>query len=173
VDIKANKDAEIICKAIDDLPGRYVTLPQGRYTFATSHNFGNGEAIYFAGDIGEMYNEYHVKEYRTLLEDIIFEKIKESIEFVNAPTNLEVVLRKQNQNLILHLINYQAGPTRPFEKVTPITNLIIKIPKNWNISQVISKKLNSKLKSSDSNKFKEYVLPEMNEYELLVLVNGK
>ena len=173
VDIKANKDAEIICKAIDDLPGRYVTLPQGRYTFATSHNFGNGEAIYFAGDIGEMYNEYHVKEYRTLLEDIIFEKIKESIEFVNAPTNLEVVLRKQNQNLILHLINYQAGPTRPFEKVSPITNLIIKIPKNWNISQVISKQLNSKLKSSDSNKFKEYVLPEMNEYELLVLVKGK
>lgn len=169
--IKANNDTEIICKAIDDLPGRYVPLPETKYPFATLHKYGSGKAVYFAGNIGEMFNEYHVKEYRTLLKNIISDGLEKTIEFENATTNLEVVLRKQNQNLILHLVNYQAGPTRPFEKVTPVSNLVIKVPKSWNITKAISKKLNIELNSTKTNKIIEFILPKMNEYDLLVLEN--
>ncbi len=173
IDITPYDNTEVICKAIEDLSGRYVPLPENKYPFATLHKFGSGKAIYFAGSIGEMYNEYHVKEYRALLQNIILSELGETIEFENAPTDLEVVLRKQNQNLILHLVNYQAGPTRPFEKVTTISNLKFKIPKKWNITKVISKKLNTELKSYETDSSFNYVLPKMKDYELLLLVKGE
>jgi len=69
----------------------------------------------------------------------------------------------------LHLINYQTGPTRPFEKVTTISNLKIKIPKSWNISKVMSRSLNMELDGMQKNEAFEFVLPEMKEYEILVL----
>ena len=167
--INVNENTEIICRAIEDLPGRYVPLPDPKDVFVTSHKFGNGKAIYFAGNIGEMYTEYHVQEYKTFVNNIISEKIEETIEFENAPTHFEVVLRKQNERMILHLVNYQTGPTRPFEKVTTILNLKIKVPVAWNISKIISKSLNMELDSSQKNNMIEFILPEMKEYEVLVL----
>lgn len=167
--IDVSDNTKIICRAIKDLPGRYVPLPEPKDAFITSNNFGRGKAFYFAGSIGEMYNEYHVKEYKIFVKNIISEKIEVQIEFENAPTNLEIVLRRQSDIMILHLINYQAGPTRPFEKITAITNMKIKVPNKWNISKITSKKFNTELNSTEKNNFIEFILPEMNEYELLVL----
>jgi len=169
LNINVNDDTEIICKAIEDLPGRYVPLPEPKDAFVTSHKFGNGKTIYFAGNIGEMYNEYHVQEYKTFVNNIISEKIEETILFENTPTHLEVVLRKQDDKIILHLINYQTGPTRPFEKVTTISNLKIKVPMAWNISKISSKSMKKTLDSSKKKNVIEFILPEMNEYDILVL----
>lgn len=169
LDISLNDNTEVLAEAIDDLAGRYVPIPESKYPFMTSHKFGKGEAIYFTGSMGEMYNEYHVFEYKRLVGNIISDCLKDRIEFENAPTNLEVVLREQEERMILHLINYQAGPTRPFEKLTPVSDLKIKIPEAWKIKKVYSCGTNSKLKSKRNDGKLEFTLPELNEYEILVL----
>ena len=55
--ITIDEKTEVLGEAIEDLAGVYVPLPTNKSTFITKHNFGKGEAIYFAGNIGEMYNE--------------------------------------------------------------------------------------------------------------------
>ena len=165
--ITIDEKTEVLGEAIEDLAGVYVPLPTNKSTFITKHKFGKGEAIYFAGNIGEMYNEYHVREYRILMNNIISNTLKEGIEFENAPSHLEIVLRKQKDKMLLHLINYQAGPTRPFENITPVHDLKIKIPEAWKITKSFSNALNTELKGSLKNGKNEFILPVLHEYEIL------
>ncbi len=169
LEITANAGTNILCRALKDLDGRYVPLTDPEDIILTSNDFGKGKAVYFAGNFGEMYNEYHVLEYKAIIHEFISKELTEALEFVDAPTNLEVILRKQGGNRILHLINYQAGPTRPFEKVTIIHDLKIRIPKSWNVTAVNSQKLNKELNLSTDKSFVEVTLPELKEYEMLIL----
>ncbi|MGI6563607.1 MAG: hypothetical protein ACOX3Q_13795 [Clostridia bacterium] len=38
----------------------------------------------------------------------------------NAPGSVEVVLRKQNDRFLLHIINMTGEPERPIKKLTPV-----------------------------------------------------
>ena len=69
--------------------------------------------------------------------------------------------------MLLHLINYQAGPTRPFENITPVHDLKIKIPEAWKITKSFSNALNTELKGSLKNGKNEFILPVLHEYEIL------
>lgn len=169
IDIHPNSDTEILGKALEDFPGVYVPLTNPKDTLITRHRFGNGEAIYFAGGMGQMYTDYHVREYKMFVNNIISDHIKDRIKFEDAPTHLEVVLREQEGRMILHLVNYQVGPTRPFEKLTPVYDLKIKIPESWKIKNIYSRGLNTKLKSKRSDGKREYILPKLNEYDILTL----
>ncbi len=169
MDVSAKEGTEIICRALKDLRGRYVPLTIPEDIFLTSNKFGEGTAIYIAGNFGEMYNEYHVIEYKALINDILSEKLNNGITFENAPTNLEVVLREQDGRKMLHLINYQAGPTRPLETVTPVQNLKIKIPLSWNVTNVTSKKMNAELDIKTNESYVEVTLPDLQVYDILVI----
>jgi len=169
LDIIANNGTEVVSRALKDLRGRYVPLTEPGDIFLTSNKFGKGNAVYIAGNFGEMYDEYHVNEYKILLNNIISEKLNAGITFENAPTNLEVVLREQDGKKILHLVNYQAGPTRPFETVTPVQNLKIKVPLSWNVTNVTSIKLNKELDIKTTESCAEVTLPDLQVYDILVI----
>jgi len=94
VEVKATAGASVHARAIEDLPGRYVPLPGTVADYFVSNKYNMGESYYFAGSMGAMYYDYHVKEYKTLIASIIKDKLGDYIQFENAPTNLEVVLRK-------------------------------------------------------------------------------
>jgi len=169
LEITANTSTKIEGRALEDLKGRYVQLTKPNDIMITSNNYGKGKSVYFAGNFGEMFYEYHVQEYKAIINNIILEKLVDVIKFEGASTHLEVILREQGKRKILHLVNYQAGPTRPFEKVTIITDLKIKIPLSWNVTKANSNKLDKELYSKTSNFFTELTLPELREYDILVL----
>jgi len=169
LDIQPVAEANVIGTALKDLPGRYVPLTQPDKALIVEHSFGNGKAVYFAGSFGEMYNEYHVQEYKALIKNILLDRLGRTILFENAPVNMEVVLREQGNRKILHLVNYQAGPTRPFETATRVPDLIVKIPQSWNITKVKSQKLNKTLKAKTNEGYIKFTLPELSEYDILVM----
>ena len=78
-------------------------------------------------------------------------------------------MREQGNKRIVHLVNYQTGPTRPFEKITLIPDLKIIVPHSWNVTKAISKKLGKELNIKTGKYFTYLTLTELYEYDILVL----
>lgn len=117
--------------------------------------------------MGTMYNDYHVREYRILVTSIIKDKLGDCIQFTNAPLDLEVVLRKQGNRYILHLVNFQGSMPRPMENLTPVVDLKVKLPQNIKIHRATSLMLDKELRVDRSRN--ELALPKLNEYDILVI----
>lgn len=169
LEVRPLNKTKVLARALEDLPGRYVPMTSPGDDLITLNHYGAGKAVYFAGNFGEMYNEYHVMEYKMFMKNVISEKLTEGIVFVNAPVNLEVVLRKQENRKILHLVNYQAGPTRPFEKVTTVHGMTVKIPKSWGVTKVSSQRLGEQLALTEKGAYIEAALPELHDFEMLIM----
>jgi hypothetical protein len=169
LEVKPVNKTKVLARALEDLPGRYVPMTSPGDDLITLNQYGAGHAVYFAGNFGEMYNAYHVMEYKLFMKNIIFGELTEDIDFVNAPVNLEVVLREQGKRKILHLVNYQAGATRPFENVTTVCDMRIKIPKSWGVTKVTSQRLDKQLALTENSAYIEATLPELRDYEMLIM----
>ena len=169
LEVRPDPGTKVLARALKDLPGRYVPMTPPGDDLIMLSDHGKGQSLYLAGNFGEMYNEYHVREYKMYLEKIISEKLADGLTFEGAPVNLEVVLRKQGNKRILHLVNYQAGPTRPFESVTGVHGMKIRIPGSWHVSEITSLKLGKKLATTANGPYMEAVLPELDVYDMLVM----
>ncbi|OGJ91729.1 MAG: hypothetical protein A2487_09955 [Candidatus Raymondbacteria bacterium RifOxyC12_full_50_8] len=165
--VKVLPQARVIARSLPDLPGRYVALPAPQAPFLTRNSFGKGACFYFAGNFGQMYNDYRPPEYRALLRGIVREQVKDLIAFDNAPGNLEVVLRKQGPRALLHLVNYGAGADRPFDRLLPVDNMIIRLPSSLRPAHARSCALKRDLVVS--KKTNSIVLPRLAEYDLIVM----
>ncbi len=123
-----DKNAEVVAHFHEPMAGRYEPLtPQGIPAIVIN-KFNKGRAIYFSGTFGEMMNSYSPPEYRKMVANIaeIFAGNPVSLK---GGINIEVVLRKQEKRMILHLINYAGLVPRPFESMVPRHNLEIKTAK--------------------------------------------
>ncbi len=168
--VRLVNNTKLLARALQDLPGRYVPMTPPGDDLITLSRYGAGNALYLAGNFGEMYNEYHVREYRMFLKNVITEKLSDVLAFDHAPVNLEVVLREQaDDKKILHLIDYQAGPTRPFETVTPVKGMKIRIPKSWQVKKITSQRLEKELVMTSNGSYIEVVLPELDIYDMLLI----
>ncbi len=163
------RTAKVLAKALEDLPGRYVPLTSPGDIMITSNRYGAGQGLYLAGNFGEMYNAYHVREYKMFLKNVISEKLGDVLVFEHAPVNLEVVLRKQGGRRILHLVNYQAGPTRPFEMETKVEDMKIWIPASWHATTVTSRRLKKELAMNPNGAYEEVTLSGLDVYDMLVI----
>jgi hypothetical protein len=163
--INLTDGAILISRALEDLSGRYVSLTAPKDPFIVYNRYERGDSYYFAGNIGEMYNKYHIPEYKNIIGKIIDEKLPDKICFDNIPTTLEVISRKVNDETIIHLINYDGGPLRPMEKIQPVNNIKIKLPMSLSGKKIISLKTGNNLDRIDDY----FILPVLNTYDILVI----
>jgi hypothetical protein len=164
-DIKPNKDAILISRALEDLKGRYVPLTQPKDPFIIYNRYEKGDSYYFSGNIGEMFYKYHISEYKTIIGNIINEFLPDRIIFEDIPPVLEIVRRKTKEGILLHLINYDGGPVRPMEKIQTAQNIKIKLPESMKNRRIQSLKDGNKLKIVDG----WFILPELNAYDILLI----
>lgn len=116
------KSAEILAK----LRGVYLTA-EGKFLHGSSppeadtgcpaitlNKFGKGNVVYISGNVFYGYmlnNQWNIKRIiKNALNLVLLEKLIE----INAPPGVEVVLAKQNDKEIVHLINHYGE--RPIEK---------------------------------------------------------
>jgi len=94
----------------------------------TVHEFGKGRAVYLAGPFGEHFWKYKQPEIRLLLGNLFRWLSPPIVTLENAPETVEVVHRETADGReVITLINYSGGLTRPFEAITPLENLTIKL----------------------------------------------
>ena len=85
----------------------------------------------------------------------------------NAPPHLEVSLRACGRAVVLHLVNYNAGPGRPFEYAAPIRNLRIVLPKTLSVGNIRSLQTSRDL--DRDRKTNAFVLPVLKEHDIIVI----
>ena len=136
------------------------------------HAFGKGKAIYFAGDLGNGINGFHLGEFLSLLGNAVRELAPPPVVLENAPASIEVVLRSQSngKRILLHLINFTGEMTRPIRRVTPVDNLTVSLQGVSEPGKVFTLVQQGIIKPETvSGGRLRFTLPRLNEYEVVVI----
>jgi len=158
---------EIHARTLKDMPGRYTLLQQPEYPFIIENAYGNGKCFYISAAFGEMYYQYHPVEYRKIIAGLVRQNTAGNIELLNAPPTIEMAVRAKDNAIVLHLVNYTAGPLRPFESVTTVQNLLIRLPKTIKAGKAKSLTLKRMLKFDRKNN--SFTLPQLGIYDVIVI----
>ena len=155
--------------------GRYTELTPKIGPAICINKFGKGKAVYLAGSFGEMYNEYSPPEYRKLIIDMLNKILEPQIEIEGAPTSLEVVIRKKEDtgHLLLHLINFTGGMTRPIDKIVPIFNMKVRLRTEYKIKNVFLIGSKSKINFKQKGDYAQFIIPKISEYRVVALEMNK
>jgi hypothetical protein len=80
-----------------------------------------------------------------------------------------MVVRRQGQRRVVHLVNYAGLPPRPFEAVAPQRGLVLRIADTWPVSQVRALVADALCSVRREDAAFEVDLPELQAYEVLVV----
>ncbi len=134
--------------------------------------FGKGRAVYFAGDLGNGINGFHLGEFIRLLANAVREFAPPPVLLENAPSSVEVVLRSQQQGkrLLLHLVNFTGEMTRPIQRITPLQDVGVTLS-GWREARRVYTLVNPleiQARIVGDNAL-HFVLPRVAEYEVVVI----
>ena len=135
------------------------------------NEYGKGKSIYFAGAFWQDYWYLKYPEHRVLMENAVKMLSTPQIRLENAPVSVEVILRRQKQKnrLLIHLINFTGGMSRPIEEIIPIHDIKINIDLPQEITSARALWLDQELPFTKSGTTLELTLPKLNEYEVIAL----
>jgi hypothetical protein len=170
IKVKPAADAMVLASYLVPLPGRYVPLTQPENPFIIYHRFGKGQCLFLAGAFGQMYDDYAPNEYRKMLANVVHHFSRPLLEMQGeVGSALEVVIRQQENRVLLHLINANGDMIRPIQRIQPLysLNFKLKLPGHWrSIHTLYSKQeLTFKFQFNEI----EFQLPELKNYEVLVI----
>jgi hypothetical protein len=168
--VRVREGVQVLAKALGELTGRYVELLPPERPFLTRNSFGKGTCYYLAGSFSQMYRFYHVPEYRQLFSSIIRQHTGEGIVIDPSPSHLEISWRGQGNKQILHLVNYSAGPHRPFVQQNRVTDLSIRICGSQPIRRAYSCALQKELKVDSTDN--RILLPRLETADIIELWVG-
>ncbi len=135
------------------------------------NRYGNGKVIYFAGDLGNGINGFHLAEFLNVLGNSVRELVSPQVVLENAPSSIEVVLRSQDQGkrLLLHLINFTGEMTRPIRRVTRLDKLAVSLPGARKPARIFTLMQPGTIKHEWTEGALRFVLPRLEEYEVVVI----
>lgn len=118
-------DAEVLMTINLPMPSTYLPLaPENeRYPSVVKHAYGKGTAYYISGDYGETLRSHrNVLDYSNLIRQFVDLTSRKTV--VSDSVGLyEVVLRRQENRFILHVINMTGAMARPLDVVVPLYNV--------------------------------------------------
>ncbi|MFA5814301.1 MAG: alpha-L-fucosidase [Bacteroidales bacterium] len=111
------------------------------YPSITVNRYGKGKAVYISGDIFGAYTERNNWNLKNMFRNLVDMALPETLISIDAPDNVEVVLKKQENRTLVHLINHNGE--RSFnntiaytENIIPIFNIGVKVKVNTPPSSV-------------------------------------
>ena len=118
-------DAEVLMTINHPMPSTYLPIPpeSERYPAIVKHKYGKGTSYYISGDFGETRRTHrNILDYGRLIRQFVDLTSRKTV--VSDSTGLyEVVLRRQENRFILHVINMTGAMERPLDIVTPLYNV--------------------------------------------------
>lgn len=115
---------EAVWKFTEPLAGRYDGVPKlSNDPGLVVRRTGKGTAVYMPGDLGNSINTYHTPELMQLVANAGTQLGASPVLVENAPESVEVVVRKQDGRLLVHLVNFTGEMTRPIRRIVPVSNV--------------------------------------------------
>jgi len=168
VTLKVNPaGAQALAMFREPVPGQYRPLTPPMSPAILTHNYGNGTVIYLPGAFFARYYEDRIADYRRLVENAVRRLSTPPVTFENLPPCVEVVLRRQDNRRLLHLINFSGDGNRPLEWIAPLHNL--RFTARGHFTRARALMMEQELPVEVSNDETRAVLPVLGDYEVIVL----
>lgn len=134
----------------------------------------NQQIVYLAHDYFKMYRDYGVREYKEIIYNAITKLLNYNLQVdTDAPSTADVILNKANEinQYQLNYLNYvpvrKTNHVDIIEEATPVYNTKFKLANMPQIKNVKSLITGKRLKFEQHNDQVEFVLDELNGFELL------
>ncbi len=170
VNVAPRAGAEVLARFHGALAGRYDPVQAPSEPAMIWNRHGRGQCLYLAGTFGEMCYQYNPEEYRLLLRNAV-RRLARPVAILEGDTaNVEVVVRTQGRRTVVHLVNHDGAPPRPYIQVHAKRDLRLILPDIKRQPARVRTLLSDKVCSRKSGKSGLTVhLPELNEYEVMVV----
>lgn len=157
---------EVLARFLGALKGRYDVLQKPDKAAIVLNKYGKGKSLYLAGTFAEHFYNYNYEEHKTIVANAVRSFSHAPVKLSGVNGNVEIVVRKQENRLLVHLINYTGPFPRPLESIIPQTNFEL-IVAGHKIKSARTLFSDEKL-SCQNGKIK---IPVLNEYEVIVVEN--
>jgi hypothetical protein len=150
------------------LPGSYSGSPEiSTLPFIIENEYGKGRSIYIAGTFGGSLLKFHFPEYYRILSNLVSEFSKPFVRLENAPSSVEVNVRKKTSSVFLYLINFTSEMKRPVERIIPCPDIMVNILISEKVKSLKALCLNKNLEFTAKENSISFVLPLLEDYEVL------
>jgi len=166
--LKLKTNAKIPVFFCTPLPGSYAGSPEvSDLPFMIENSFGKGRSVYIAGTFGGSLKKFHFPEYYQILDNLVSEFSRPVVNLVNAPSSIEVCVRRNENSVFIYLINFTSEMKRPIQRIFPFPEIKIElnIPEKVKGLKTLLKK--ESLKFTASGNLTTFVLPLLEDYEVL------
>jgi hypothetical protein len=160
--------AEVLAEYSEPMEGRYMPPPENFYPGVLYNRIGKGQSIYFAGTFGEFFNKYTNPDYKRMLLNAVY-RFADPLVITDAPGSVEIVLRRQDDRYILHLINMTGEMERPIQRIMPIYNIKTEVNLHRPASCIRSITGQTPADFETHEKGCRFTVPEIKEYEVFVI----
>ena len=166
LEVRPAPSAQILARLCPPIPGRYAGHPRKPiHPFLIRNNFGRGHSYYLAGAFFELYRKYGIPHYRKLLETLVLAHSAPPAMLVSGQDSVEITVRETmpGRRLLIHLVNYTGGMTRPIDRITPLRDVAIRLkdPILAARAMVADRQLRVERKG-------RIILPVLNEFEVIL-----
>jgi hypothetical protein len=169
VDIRTRPGSRVLADFLKPLAGRYVPLTGRGLPAIVLNRYGRGRCLYLAGAFGEWYSTYTPPEYRMIIANALGMLARSPVRLENVTGPVEVVVRRQTGRLLIHLVNHSSFSIRPIEKVETLRNVELILPGRHRRARVTAVALGRALLARQTPADLRVVLPELREYEVVVV----
>lgn len=152
-------------------PGQLSPFP-----LATFHKYGKGKVVYVTVNIFKVYWEKSHWWLKDIVNSLVARLSYEPIVSIKSEGTVNGYLRRKNNEIFLHLVNFHAGKETgggyvPIENIPPIHNLEIKI-KTEKPQEVLLEPGEERLKFNYKSGHVVCKVPRLEIYRVLRLVKG-
>lgn len=167
LDVSPRDGAEVMARLFPPIPGRYAGRPEKPgYVFMVKNQFGKGCAYYLAGTFFELYRGYGITHYKKLIKSILAQHHAPAVELLDAPESVEFTVRTSQPSgaLLIHLVNYTGGMSRPIDRVVPVSGMSLRINRPFATARALVAD-----RELDAQQDGLVPLPEVGEFEVVVI----
>lgn len=168
-------DTEVLMRGNYPCPTVFGDLKHAeRYPTVLKHRYGKGCAYYISGDIWETAMKIrNIPDYTNLLRQYCAITSRSVVE-TDGDGLYEVVLRRQENRFVLHIVNMTGEMERPYKRVITLNDVDFRLDLNgfglskeqYSLSSIRGAKLKNIMK--DGNKI-AFTLDNVREYEIIVI----
>ena len=129
---------------------------------------GKGKIAYLPWDLGSLYSRMAITSHAQLLTDLIDDFLPGKRQLItDAHSSVEIVLQKKQTRLMVHLINLSGQTQNNYMDAVKMGPVKISIAGHYKTAR--SRVLNAALPVKQADNVSEFIVPELGEYDLVVL----
>jgi len=164
--------AKVLSTYYAKLAGCYDHTPQvSAMPFLVVNKYRKGQVAYLAGTFGMSLASFRFPEYLALVRNLASGLSRNIVRIRDAPW-VEVNLRRNHDEVFVHLTNQTSGLKRPLTHIHPLTGLTIDLPR-MRVKSARALISGRKLNPRELRGGTSVVLPRLESYEVIALKSSK